>query len=81
MARDRRRGARMMGVAGLVMLAVGLFMIIIWFTDPDRRGAPIGVTFVGLGVAFFAVSTVIARKAAAADEAARNQPPAGGHRT
>jgi hypothetical protein len=81
MAKDRRRGARMMGVASLVMLAGGLFMIIIWFTDPDRRGAPIGVTFVGLGVLFFAVSRVIARRAAAADEAARTQPLAGGDGT
>ena len=56
-----RRGARMMGVAGIVMLACGLFMIIIWFTY-RATGAPIGVTFVGLGVAFFAVSGVMARK-------------------
>lgn len=70
----------MMLVAGFVMLACGLFMIIIWFTDPDRRGAPIGVTFVSSGAAFVAVSGVIARKAAA-DEAARTQPPADGGRT
>ena len=81
MAEDRKRGARMMGVAGIVMLACGLFMIIIWFTDPDRRGTPIGVIFVSLGVIFFSVSGVLARKAAAADEAVRTQPPAGGDRT
>jgi hypothetical protein len=81
MAKDLRRGARIMVVTGFVMLAGGLFMIIIWFTDPDRRGVPIGVTFVGMGAAFFAISGVFARKAAAADEAARSQPPAGGDRT
>ena len=81
MAEDRRRRARIMRVAGFVMLAAGLFMIIIWFTDPGRRGVPIGLTFVGSGTAIFAVSRVIARKAAAADEAARTQPPAGGDRT
>jgi hypothetical protein len=70
----------MMLVAGFVWLACGLFMIILWFTDPDRKGAPIGVTFVALGAAFVAISGVIARKAAA-EEAARTQPPADGGRT
>ena len=80
MAEDRRRRARMMLVAGFVMLACGLVMTIIWFTDPDRRGAPVGVTCVSLGAVFVAVSGAIARKAAA-DEAARTQPPADGGRT
>ena len=70
MAEYRRRGARMILVAGFVMLACGLFMIIIWFTDPDRRGAPIGVTFIGSGAAFIAVAGAIARKAATAGETA-----------
>jgi hypothetical protein len=80
MAGDRRRGARVMLVAGFVMLAFGLFMVVIWFTDPDRRGVPIGVTFASLGVTFLAISGVLARKAAA-EEAARTQPPADGSRT